>query len=93
MKKPKKTKKPKPKPKKKKKTVDLSNPVLARIRAEKGLATKIAAELGINPATGDPYKRTTVWMWTRVPAEHVIKVSEFLRIARHRIRPDIYPDR
>lgn len=90
MKKPKKTKKPKPK---KKKTVDLSNPVLARIRAEKGLATKIAAELGINPATDKPYNRSAIWMWTRVPAEHVIKVSEFLRIARHRIRPDIYPDR
>lgn len=67
--------------------------VVARVRSERGLATKIAAELGINPTTRKPYQRTTVWMWQRVPAEHVVKVSKFLRIARHRIRPDIYPAR
>ena len=61
-----------------------NNPVLTRIRAERGLASKIAKEVGIS--------RSAVWMWAQVPATHVVKVGQFLRIARHRIRPDLYPE-
>lgn len=65
-------------------------PVIARLMDQdnhRGLAPKIAAELGIT--------RSAVAMWPsvgQVPAEHVIRVGEFLRVARHRIRPDLYPE-
>jgi hypothetical protein len=75
MKKPRKTRKPRVQ-------FDPDNPVLARIREERGLASKIADELDIS--------RSAVWMWKQVPAEHVAKVGDFLRIAKHRIRPDLF---
>lgn len=57
-------------------------PAIARIRKEH-LASFVASNLGIS--------RTAVSMWSeRVPAKHVPKVSKLLRIARHRIRPDLY---
>jgi hypothetical protein len=64
-------------------------PAITRIRKER-LASFVARNLGINPHTKEPYSRTAVSMWRRVPAKHVPKVSKLLRIARHRIRPDLY---
>jgi DNA-binding transcriptional regulator YdaS (Cro superfamily) len=55
----------------------------AELRKERGLASKIAKELGVTPSA--------VWQWEQVPPRHVVKIGEFLRVARHRIRPDIYP--
>jgi hypothetical protein len=66
------------------KQADHQCPALARIRKQR-LATRIANEVGLS--------RSAVSMWRRVPADHVVKVSKYLRIARHRIRPDLYPTR
>jgi len=66
------------------KQADHQCPALAHIRKQR-LATRVADEVGLS--------RSAVSMWRRVPAEHVVKVSKFLRIARHRIRPDLYPAR
>lgn len=57
-------------------------PALVRIRDERR-ASEIAKALRVS--------RSTVSMWERVPAKHVIAVAEMLRISRHRIRPDLYP--
>ncbi|MGY3278170.1 transcriptional regulator [Bradyrhizobium sp. S3.7.6] len=64
--------------------INPQDPVLLAIRETRGLASEIAKICGIKSPNA-PHA------WKRVPAEHVIKVGEFLRIARHRIRPDIYP--
>jgi transcriptional regulator with XRE-family HTH domain len=56
-------------------------PALVRIRDERR-ASEIAKVLRLS--------RSAVSMWERVPAKHVIAISEMLRISRHRIRPDLY---
>ena len=53
------------------------------IRKERGLATRIARELGIT--------REAVWLWKRVPSERVLVVEKVTGIPRHLIRPDLYP--
>jgi hypothetical protein len=57
-------------------------PALAHIRKHR-LASDVARKIGL--------ERAAVSMWKRVPAKHVIKVGALLRIAKNRIRPDIYP--
>jgi hypothetical protein len=68
------------------------NPVLVRLRSERGLAPKLAKELGLKSPNA-------VWQWflkkkkakyRRVPAEHLFKVSAFLGIPPNDIRPDLY---
>jgi hypothetical protein len=67
------------------------NPVLLRLREERGLAVKVAKEIGLEP--------NAVWMWfdrkrhwtrRKVPAAHVPKVSRLLGIPPHDIRADLY---
>lgn len=70
----------------KKKKPAAVNVVRERLAAQKGLASKLAEHLGLA-------SRSSVAMWQRVPAKHVPAVSKFLRIARHRIRPDLYAKR
>jgi DNA-binding transcriptional regulator YdaS (Cro superfamily) len=36
--------------------------------------------------------RQAVYMWDRVPAEHVLKIERITGVARHKLRPDLYPD-
>lgn len=40
-------------------------------------------------------RQSTVWEWLnssrQLPAEHVLKVEAATRVARHDLRPDIYP--
>lgn len=59
------------------------DPVLQMVREKRGTATRIAEACGI--------KRATVWVWQRVPPQHVLAVEELLQIPRHKIRPDLYP--
>jgi len=60
-----------------------SNPVLAAIRNERGLATKLGNKLGIT--------RSAVWMWRRVPPEHARIVAKFMKLHPHEVCPDLYP--
>lgn len=59
----------------------LQCPAIIRIRSHK-LATFVADQLGLS--------RSAVSMWKRVPSQHVVAVGALLRIACHRIRPDLY---
>lgn len=61
-----------------------NDPVISRIHSERGLRRKLADHLGLASASG-------VGSWKRVPAEHVAKVSAFLRMAKQHIRPDLFP--
>jgi DNA-binding transcriptional regulator YdaS (Cro superfamily) len=55
------------------------------IRAQKGLMSQIAAELGI--------VRGAVNQWRRVPAERVPEVARITGYSRHQLRPDLWePD-
>jgi hypothetical protein len=64
-------------------TQQAQNPVLGRIRQERGLAVEIARGCGIT--------REAVWLWRRVPSERVLIVERVTGIPRHLIRPDLYP--
>lgn len=55
---------------------------IALIRAQRGLISRIAAELGIS--------QSAVSMWERVPAERVVEVERISGIPRHRLRPDLH---
>jgi pyruvate kinase len=55
---------------------------MALIRAQRGLISKIAAELGIS--------QSAVSMWERVPAERVVEIERIVGIPRHRLRPDLH---
>jgi hypothetical protein len=59
------------------------NPVLAAIRAKRGLASELGRHLGIT--------RSAVWMWTRVPPQHALSVAKFLKLHPHEVCPDLYP--
>ena len=59
--------------------------IMRRIYAERGLATRIAAELGLT------YQ--AVQQWKRVPPEHVMSVAAILGIRPEDIRPDIFAPR
>lgn len=56
---------------------------LEKIKASRGLPSKIARELGISPQA--------VFDWPRVPAERVLVVERLSGFSRHVLRPDIYP--
>jgi hypothetical protein len=60
-------------------TQQAQNPVLERIRNERGIAGEIARECGIT--------REAVWLWRRVPSERVLTVERVTGIPRHLIRP------
>lgn len=62
--------------------INPSDPVIERIKREKGFAPKLAKVCGIG--------RTAPHAWKRVPAEHVATVGKFMRMAKHRIRPDLF---
>lgn len=53
------------------------------IRAQRGLSSKLAKELGIS--TG------AIAQWGRVPAERLPDVERITGISRHDLRPDICP--
>lgn len=53
------------------------------LRAQRGLMTKVADDLGIT--------RGAVAMWHRVPAERVLEVERITGFSRHDLRPDLYP--
>lgn len=58
-------------------------PGLKEIRHQRGLARKIAFELGISAAA--------VSFWRQIPAERVLSVEKITGIRRERLRPDLYP--
>jgi hypothetical protein len=60
-----------------------NNPVLAAIRNERGLAGKLGKHLGIS--------RSAVWMWTRVPPKHALKVAKLMKLHPHHVSPELYP--
>jgi hypothetical protein len=78
-----KTKPRKPVSKKARKWINPNDPVLTLVSTQRGLSSKLAELCGI-ASPNAPHA------WTRVPAEHVRKVSEFLGIACHLIRPDVF---
>ncbi len=59
------------------------NPVIAAIREQRGLAGKLAAELGIT--------REAVSMWPRVPPRHGPRVADFMKLPLHAVCPEIFP--
>lgn len=63
--------------------MEVRDQVVARIRRERGLQTRIAILLGIT--------RSAVGNWKRVPPRHVQRVSELIALHPHTIRPDIFP--
>jgi len=60
----------------------MTNPI-ARIKAVRGMAAKIARALRLHAPA--------VSRWKRVPAEHVMKVEKITGIPRDELRPDLYP--
>jgi hypothetical protein len=60
-----------------------TDPVIAEIRATRGMQTAIAKKLRISVAA--------VGLWKQVPPKHAVKVGKFLGRHPHFIRPDIYP--
>ena len=60
-----------------------SNPVLLRIRKERGFASKLGKHLKIS--------RAAVWMWKRVPHEYAYRIAEFMDLEPHEVCPEIIP--
>ena len=56
--------------------------LVKRVIAAAGSGAKLAAQLGI--------RRQAVYLWYRVPIEHVREVERITGIARHELRPDVY---
>jgi len=52
------------------------------LKANRGMATRIANELGKRPST--------ISMWKSVPAEHVRRVEAVTGIPAEQLRPDIF---
>ena len=61
------------------------DPIIARIRATRGLAAEIARVCGTH--------RSAVYQWKRVPAERVQVVAEIMKLPPAQIRPDIFKPR
>jgi hypothetical protein len=60
----------------------ISDPILLRFREERGLLTRIARELGINPQA--------VHQWRLVPLERVLEVEAITGVPREILRPDFH---
>jgi hypothetical protein len=56
--------------------------VIKRIRAERGLAVRVADACGIH--------RVAVYQWERVPIKRVFVVAKMLDMAPEQIRPDVF---
>jgi hypothetical protein len=56
---------------------------LDRIRAQRGLATRIKEEIGLK-------SRATVSQWKKVPIEHLAAVSRVTGIPERELRPDVW---
>jgi DNA-binding transcriptional regulator YdaS (Cro superfamily) len=52
------------------------------LRSQRGLMTRIAAELGI--------ERGAVAMWKKIPPERVPEVERITGYPRHQLRPDLW---
>jgi hypothetical protein len=63
--------------------LEQSNPVLAAIREERGLAGKIAEATGLT--------RQAIWMWKRVPPRHAATVAKYLKLPRYMVCPEVFP--
>ncbi len=61
----------------------MMTPGLRKIRTQRGLARRIALELGISAAA--------VSFWRKIPAERVLAVERITSIRREELRPDLYP--
>lgn len=61
------------------------DPGLQLIRAERGLASRVAESLGLG--------RNTVSQWRTIPEHHVKDVSRITGIPVCRLRPDLFPPR
>ena len=48
-----------------------------------GSGARLATHLGVS--------RQCVYMWTRIPVEHVLRIENLTGIPRYRMRPDVYP--
>lgn len=59
------------------------NPVIAAIKSERGLASRLGTKLGIS--------RSAVWMWHRVPPKHALAVAKFMKLHPHKVCPELYP--
>lgn len=53
------------------------------LKAERGRANALAAELRISPSA--------ISQWQRVPAERALEIERLTGIPRHDLRPDLYP--
>jgi hypothetical protein len=60
----------------------LRSPITAALQAAGGVMA-LARALDI--------KHPSIYRWTRIPAEHVLKVEEVTGIPCYELRPDIYP--
>jgi hypothetical protein len=60
-----------------------TDPIIARIKSERGLQAHIGKACGIS--------RQAVVDWVRVPSTRVVTVAKILGIAPHQIRPDVFP--
>lgn len=62
------------------------NALQARADRDESLATKteLADALGI--------KKQAITQWRHVPIAHVLMIEQLLRVPRHVLRPDVYPD-
>ena len=58
------------------------DPAIARIRAIRGMAVRIAEAFKIDKAA--------VYQWKRVPADRVLIVSELIGMPPEQVRPDVF---
>jgi DNA-binding transcriptional regulator YdaS (Cro superfamily) len=61
----------------------MTDPAIEKIRAERGLATRIAEACGID--------RAAVYQWKRVPPGRVHTVAPIIKMKPEEIRPDVFP--
>ncbi len=59
------------------------DPVLARAIAAVGSSLALSSRLGVTPQA--------LSQWRRVPASRVLAVEQATGVARHELRPDLYP--
>jgi DNA-binding transcriptional regulator YdaS (Cro superfamily) len=58
------------------------DPAVAKIRAERGLSTKIAALCNVS--------RQAVSDWRRVPPNYVLRIAPLIGMTPQAIRPDVF---